>query len=55
MNSINISIMFSYLGYLFLSGNIEPIKYLYRNIWAESPPLIKTVQRAAGMFNFNRA
>ena len=43
MNNIEISIMLSYLGYLFLNGNIDSIKYLYRTIWKELPPLIKTI------------
>ena len=48
MNNILISFMFSYLGYLSLSGNIDPIKYLYRNIWTERPPLIRTVSELQG-------
>lgn len=43
MNNIEISIMLSYLGYLFLNGNIDSIKYLYQNIWMESPPLVRTI------------
>lgn len=48
MNGIIISIMLSYLGHLFLSGNIDSIKYLYRNIWTESPPLLKTISELQG-------
>ena len=48
MNNILIGSMLSYLGYLFLNGNIESIKYLYRNIWTESPPLIKTISELQG-------
>ena len=48
MNNILIGFMLSYLGYLFLNGNIESIKYLYRNIWTESPPLIKTISELQG-------
>ena len=50
MNGIIISIMLSYLGHLFLSGNIDSIKYLYRNIWTESPPLLKTISELQGCF-----
>ena len=48
MNNIEISIMLSYLGFLFLNGNIDSIKYLYRNIWTENPPLIKTISELQG-------
>ena len=48
MNNILISFMLSNLGYLSLSGNIDSIKYLYRNIWTERPPLIRTVSELQG-------
>ena len=48
MNNIEISIMLSYLGFLFLNGNIDSIKYLYRNIWTENLPLIKTISELQG-------
>ena len=48
MNNIEISILLSYLGFLFLNGNLDSIKYLYRNIWTESPPLIKTISELQG-------
>lgn len=44
MNSTEkISVAYSYLGKLLLEGNVEVVKFLYGNLWEESPPLIRTV------------
>ncbi len=46
LNKISqVSTAYSYLGYRFLLGNIEVVKYLYGNYWLESPPLIKTINQ----------
>lgn len=37
------SCVFSYLGWQFLQGNVDVVKFLYGNIWGESPPLIRTI------------
>jgi hypothetical protein len=38
-----ISDMYSYLGKKCLSGDVEALKYLYRNAWEENPVLIQTI------------
>lgn len=43
-----LSIAFSYLGKLVLDGNVEAVKFLYGNIWGESPPLIRTIGELQG-------
>lgn len=40
-----ISIVYSYLGQMVLSGDVEALKYLYGNAWQESPPLIRTISQ----------
>lgn len=40
-----IGVAYSYLGYKFLSGNVEVAKYLYGHAGWESPPLIKTISQ----------
>lgn len=47
-NIAQASSAYSYLGRLFLNGSVEAAKFFYGNIWAESPPLIRTISELQG-------
>jgi len=42
---ILLSILYSYLGCLVEGGSVDALKFLYCNLWRESPPLIRTVNQ----------
>ena len=37
------SVLYSYLGYQCLTGDVEALKFLYSNAWEEKPALIRTI------------
>ena len=41
--NLDLSVAYSCLGQRCLNGDVEAVKFLYSNIWLESPPHIKTI------------